>query len=277
MVTPIINMNISFFAKTAWWSNKYQRLSRGSSIIRGEQVAQYLGAKLNPFKGYENDICIYVKPHITTKFAKHSYIDIMDVSQDTFLRFISLGIPIIVSSLSAFEFYSKAFKKYKFMFIPQHHCNYERNKRDWPKVTTVGIIGYHASFTYPMEDVKQRLKKIGLELLFENHLLNRADTVNAYKKIDIQIAWTNTGWITKNAMKLYNAASFGIPTVARKDITYREFEGYYIPVNTMDEMIKEIVKLKENKEYYRHFSELIVPKAEEYHISNIAKLYKQLN
>ena len=33
----------------------------GSGIIRGEQVAHKLGAKLNPTSGYEDDVCIYVK------------------------------------------------------------------------------------------------------------------------------------------------------------------------------------------------------------------------
>jgi hypothetical protein len=276
LVLPI-NMNISFFAKPASWSDEFKRLRRGSSTIRGEQIAEYLGAKLNPASGYDDDICIYVKPNIKTKFTKHSYIDIMDVSRNTFLSFIHLGIPIIVSSRPAYEIYSEAFKKHRIVLIPQHHCNYERLKRDRPKVTTVGIIGYHASFVYPMEDVRKRLQEIGMELLFENHILNRTDAVNFYKKIDIQITWAESTWITKNAMKLYNAASFGIPTVARKQQIYKEFEGYYIPVNTIDEMIKEIVKLKEDKEYYAQYSAHILPKAEEYHISNIAKLYKQLN
>lgn len=276
LATPI-NTNISFFAKPARWSDKYQRLSWGSSIIRGEQISQYLGAKLNPVEGYENDICIYVKPHITIKFAKHSYIDVMDVTHTSILNFTKLNIPLILSSKLAYEVYSKAFKKNKFVFIPQHHCNYERVRRDRPKVTTVGIIGYHASFVHPMENVRKRLQEIGMELLFENHVLNRTNAVNAYKRIDIQITWAESTWITKNAMKLYNAASFGIPTVANKQQIYKEFEGYYIPVNTLDEMIKEIVKLKEDKDYYTQFSEFIIPKAEEYHIANIAKLYKQLN
>jgi hypothetical protein len=276
LVTPI-NTNISFFAKPDRWNNKRQRLEYGSGIIRGKQISQYLGAKLNPVEGYENDICIYVKPHLMTQFAKHSYIDIMDASHSAVLNFTKMHIPIILSSLSAYDVYSKAFKKNKFVFIPQHHCNYERIRRERPRVTTVGIIGYHASFVYPMEDVRKRLQEVGMELLFENHILNRTDAVNAYKKIDIQITWVESTWITKNAMKLYNAASFGIPTVGLKQQIYKEFEGYYIPITTMDGMIKKIVKLKEDKEYYAQFSEHIIPKAEEYHIANIAKLYRQLD
>ena len=270
-------MDISFFAKPAKWSEEFKRLDRGSSIIRGEQIAEYLGAKLNPKEGFENDICIYVKPNINTEFSKHSYIDIVDIPLNNVLGFINLKIPIIASSLPAYELISKSVKDAKVVFIPQHHCNFKRIKRKRPNITTVGILGYHASFTYPMEDVRKRLEEIGLELLFENHLLNRTDVVNAYKKIDIQITWSDSRWVTKNAMKLYNAASFGIPTVGYKQPIYKEFEGYYIPVNNIDEMINEITKLKEDSQYYAQFSKHITPKAEEYHISKIAKLYKQLN
>jgi hypothetical protein len=276
LVTPI-NVNISFFAKPARWSERHQRLFRGSSTIRGEQIAAYLGAKLGPTEGYENDICIYVKPWEDFTFEKHSYIDILDVPTRTFLKFSKLHIPIIVCSLFAYEYFSKLCPDNKIIFIPQHHCNYERFRRNRPEVTTVGISGDASSFRYPIVDVKERLKKIGMELLVEKRIVVRSDAVNFYKKIDIQIDWRKNPWLTKNAMKLYNAASFGIPTVGLKQQIYKEFEGYYIPVTTMDEMIKEIVKLKEDKEHYSRYSELIVPKAEEYHISSIAKLYKQLN
>src|SRR3990167_7107951 len=41
---------------------KAGHVMRVSSMIRGDQIAEYLGAKVNPTEGYENDICIYIKP-----------------------------------------------------------------------------------------------------------------------------------------------------------------------------------------------------------------------
>jgi len=53
---------ISIFAKPPFMMRHLQRVS---SIVRGEQIAAYMGnARLNPESGYENDTCIYVKPHI---------------------------------------------------------------------------------------------------------------------------------------------------------------------------------------------------------------------
>src|SRR3990167_753910 len=71
---------ISFFAKSPF---EMKHLQRVSSIVRGEQIAAYMGnARLNPESDYEDDVCIYVKPHITPgnnfKFEKKSYVDIQD-------------------------------------------------------------------------------------------------------------------------------------------------------------------------------------------------------
>ena len=70
-------MDISFFAKPPFLNVspnvpyvfdgkpiKRGHLLRVSSLIRGNQMAEYLGGKLNPTEGYENDVCIYVKPHV---------------------------------------------------------------------------------------------------------------------------------------------------------------------------------------------------------------------
>jgi hypothetical protein len=43
-------MGISFFTKKG-----------GSGEIRGKQVAEYIGARLNPETNFEKDLCIYVK------------------------------------------------------------------------------------------------------------------------------------------------------------------------------------------------------------------------
>ena len=60
-------MSISIFAKKTS-RGRGNRLQRVSSMIRGVQVAEQIGAKLNPEEGYENDVCIYVKPHVPKGF-----------------------------------------------------------------------------------------------------------------------------------------------------------------------------------------------------------------
>src|SRR3990172_9944834 len=58
------------------------QLMRVSSTIRGDQIAEQIGAKLNPESGFENDVCIYVKPYWREPFEFHfagrPYLDIID-------------------------------------------------------------------------------------------------------------------------------------------------------------------------------------------------------
>lgn len=55
-------MNISFFAQPPY---VMRHLQRGSSILRGEQVAAHMqNARLNSTSGYENGVCIYVKSNV---------------------------------------------------------------------------------------------------------------------------------------------------------------------------------------------------------------------
>src|SRR3990172_8974128 len=87
-------MSISIFAKPAFlnvnpaepFKDRIKpprgQLMRVSSMIRGDQIADAIGAKFNPQDGYENDTCIYVKPMVRKgddfKFEGKPYLDIID-------------------------------------------------------------------------------------------------------------------------------------------------------------------------------------------------------
>jgi hypothetical protein len=79
-----------------------------------------------------------------------------------------------------------------------------------------------------------------------------------------------------NPLKLVNGASFGVPTIALYEETFKELDGYYLPVKTLDEFFVELDKLRNNPVYYAYYSAKLIGKAEEYHIDKIAELYKQL-
>ena len=79
----------------------------------------------------------------------------------------------------------------------------------------------------------------------------------------------------KTPLKIINAASFSIPSVAAIHDGYKEVDGYYIGVRTIEQLIGEVERLKEPKNY-KKASGGLTEMAEKYHISKIAKLYKQL-
>src|SRR6267142_3781020 len=62
---------------------KSGHLQRVSSIIRGEQIAEAIGARFNPKSWYQEDTCIYVKPRVQNGDdfvfeGKKNYVDIVD-------------------------------------------------------------------------------------------------------------------------------------------------------------------------------------------------------
>ena len=99
--------------------------SGGAGIIRGEQIAKHLGAKLNPKDGYEDDVCIYIKTFPFPFIPKHTYIDVVEDSAG--LRWVKNypEVGIIASSKSIYNYLSNKLPN-KIVLILQHHCNFER-------------------------------------------------------------------------------------------------------------------------------------------------------
>ncbi len=253
---------------------------RGSSQTRGEQTSEYLGAKLNPTGGYENDICIYVKPSSLDNIKDGDYVDIVAENKGILKElFNRSGVNIItLTQLGCDYLKSKGFKN-KIVTIPVFSCNYERFIRDRKEVTTVGVIGSPDSFNYPTEEFKKRMKDIGLDFITYYKFNCREDCVNFFKKIDIQVSWNKSRDLTKifkGSIRVINAASYGIPTVALYEYHLSECNGYYIQIKTINEMVNEIKKLKDNQDYYQKWSQKLVSWAENYHIDKIAELYRKL-
>lgn len=271
---------ISIFAKhTYLLGNEKQGLylQRVSSRIRAEEITHYLGAKLNPREGFENDVCIYVKPTRLDHIKDGAYVDVLD-DLYTFEHLKERpGIKVIAMSLPHFEFLKKELKN-EVILIPHHHINFERIRRSRKKIITCGYVGVNtASHRSLNHKIKRALRKVNLYFVPLFLFQTRQDIINYYQSIDIQVI----GYFDYHDIpyyhptKIINAASFGIPTVAGRRLAYKEFDNFYIPVDNMDELLTEIEKLKDRK-YYNQWSDKVAKAAEKYHISNIAKLYQQL-
>jgi hypothetical protein len=273
---------ISFFAKPAVFLGPserypYPRLQRGSSMIRGEQMAQYMGAKLNPETDYEGDLRIYVKPSTLDDIPDGSYIDMLEE-----VGFIPMleerpGLHVIVLSQAGKEFLEKRIGN-QVVVIPQHHCNLEGFARGRKEITTVGVIGSRDSFDDPTGQFKDQAKEIGLEFSVCNSFRSRMEVCDFYKRIDIQVSWNTDVTrqkLFRDSLRIKNAASFGIPTVAFPEIPMKEFKGSYLQVETKKDLVGEVERLKE-KDYYWMWSEKAIKAAEAFHIGNIAQKYLEL-
>lgn len=256
-------------------------LMRVSSMIRGDQIADQIGAKFNPTEGYENDTCIYVKPMVRKGDdfvfeGRKSYLDIVDGHNLGQLLLEHPEVGVIVCSQADFDTMSSIIPN-EMVVIPQHHCNYNRERRTRQGIKTVGVIGTTNAFPLLPRDLKPELRKRGIELLEYSRFFSRQDIIDFYKKIDIQIIWRPYKKLLSNPLKMVNAASFGIPTIALDEKAFKEMEGCYIPINSLEGFLSRLDELQADPILYSDYAQKCLEKAEEYHIENIGKLYKELD
>lgn len=244
-------------------------------MIRAEQMSMYMGAKLNPKSGYENDVLIYVKPSELDGIKAGSYIDVVDHIRLARTLFHYPQFNIIVCSQLSYEYLQYKLFKNKLVLIPQQHCNFDNILRTRKEIKNVGFIGSIETLNYPHDKFKQQMADIGLNFINNQRFKNREEIVEFYKQLDIQVCWNPGSDIFKNPLRLTNAASFGIPTVGYPERGYKEFSGNYIEVKTIEGLIEEVKKLKDES-YYKKWSDKIIEAVKPYHISKIAEKYKEL-
>ncbi|MBI2049658.1 hypothetical protein HYT32_02010 [Candidatus Roizmanbacteria bacterium] len=273
---------ISIFAKHTYFLDDPYRpgevyLQRVSSRVRAEEIAEYLGAKLNPTEGYKNDTCIYVKHYRLDQVRDGDYLDVLDDLYTTNLLKTRPKIKIIAMSKPHME-YLRGILKNKIIYIPHHHVNHERFRRRRKKIINCGYVGSNSRYNVRINrEIGKRLSRIGLNFKPLFNFKTRKDIINYYKTIDLQIIghFRNLDVPYYHQTKIVNAMSFGIPTIASQRLGYRDVEGFYIPINNMDELMAEAEKMKDSVRY-KEWPDKIIAESEKYHISEIAKLYLAL-
>lgn len=219
-------MTLSFFAKESFLrENKEENsglyLQRVSSIIRAKKIAKFLCAKYNPKEGYENDLCIHVKPVNLNHVKDGDFVDVLDDLKITEAIKDKPSIKVITMSGPHYE-WLRSILKNKIVLIPHHHVNFERVKRKRGKILNCGYVGSYRAY---------HIQIIG-------HFRHIAKSPQYH------------------ATKIVNAMSFGIPTVAGPKLGYKDVEGYYLQAHNLDELVKVTKKLKDPK-YYNEWAEKI--------------------
>lgn len=286
-------MNLSIFAKRAFLNtspNKdfvytgkpvsHGHLQRVSSMIRGDQIAEHIGARFNPTENYQEDICIYVKPNVRKGDdfvfeGKKNYIDIIDGHNLGQLALKHPEVGIITCSKHD-EAIMKSVLPNEVVNIPQHHANFERRTRYPRPIKRVGVIGTKGAFPFLPKGLRGELEKRGLELIEYSKFLVRQDIVDFYLNIDLQVVWRPYKKILSNPLKIVNGASFGVPTIALDELAFKELDGHYLGVNNFASLIMRLDNLMFDGDLYNHYSRRCIEKAEEYHIDNVGKMYKNL-
>ena len=275
-------MNISFFAQPPYVLRHLQRVS---TIIRAEQIAAYMqNARLNPTGGYENDVCIYVKPNVKPdqdfKFEGHPYLDMVDGFELRHLLNRFPEVPAIVFS----DMDAETMPKYvsnKIIVIPHQHINFERVRRERDNIRKVGVIGSVDAFKFIPDEIRHGLANRGIELVEHLIMFPRTTVTKFYIQMDVMLVWRpyylpyQPGLY--NPFKIVNASAFGVPTIALDEPAFAEMGGCYITVQTPEEFLTQLDALRSSQTLYNNMAKICLHKSEKYHIENIAKLYQQLS
>src|SRR3989344_4595108 len=184
-------MGISIFAKHVYFlEDSKGRLfpQRVSTIIRAEQIAEYLGAKLNPTSGFENDVCVYVKASRNVENLNDGdYVDVLDDVYTTERIKTRPGVKVIAMSGPHYD-WLKSILPNEIVHIPHQHMNFENARRNRKKITTCGYVGAYNSYHERInEEVEKRLAEIGFKFIPLFNFTTRQDIIDFYKKIDIQV------------------------------------------------------------------------------------------
>ena len=255
----------------------------GPGEIRGRQMADRLGGRFNPEDGYEDDVCVYVagtgpgngEPRL-------AFYDVLDTHRSRLARVKrKTKGDLIAVSLT----HRQALREYmpgrEVHLIPQHHCNFDRERRPERPVRRVGCIGGDSAVQWPHYAMERMFAEIGMEWVFCRDYSRRRKVVEFYRGLDVQVSWRPTHArgleLHMNPLKLSNAGSFGIPTVAYPEPAYiMEWGGSCVWASTIHDLIERVGKLRDDRCLYEAMSVEASRKAEEYHIDRIAKLYRGL-
>ncbi len=278
-------MNLTIIAKPVFFKpgiNGGVYPVRLSSRVRGEEIANFLGANYSYSKFNKDDICIYLKPRSLESVRDIDYVDILDGIKLIPMLKTRPKIKVIAYSKVYYDYLKKELQN-EIFYIPHHHINLENKKRVKNKSIVGGMIGKATLLSYPVfNDIKKYLTEAGIEFRECFVYQTREEILDFYSQIDFQVIWffnlpghEDYDYFYRHPTKIANAAAFGIPTIAQEILGHKEFEGKYLVAENYEEIVRQAEKLKDDK-YYDQLSKQLIDEAKKYHISEIAKLYKNL-
>lgn len=262
----------------------------GSGEIRGRQIAEALGpeiAVVDPKKVLEDDVLIGIKiipPDGVIDKVKAIYVDVIDchgtfeaLKKDDRLNAIAIGD-------TAYDRLCSELSADRVVKIPEHHCNFERyiKPQGFP-IKTIGYIGEMRVMHLVIPFLASMLNNIGIdiEIVMCYQFSTREHVTDFYKQIDLQLTFRiddqggDVYSSLKNPLKLNNAGSFGIPTIAWPEVSsLAEWKGCFWEALSINDVVSIIKGM--TAEMYRDMSNKALGRAQYYHIEQILPLYKEL-
>ena len=277
---------ISFFALPSYVGKSYSKHApestarRVSSRIRAEEMAEYLGAKLNPTEGFEKDVCIHVKPKDLSKVRDGDWVDVLD-GVDLVGKLRHRPKVKVITAAQCQHEYLKGALPNETTLIPSHHLNQERVKRERREISVGGFTGVPSPEGFKLyAGIAEKMKEIGFDFKTCWDYKTRQDAVDFYKSIDLFIyaEWIGGDSPFKIPTKMMNAASFGVPSISISSTKLqgnKEIEDYYVRAFDIEDMLFKALAFKDMS-YHKAWADKVAKFSENYHIEHISELYRKL-
>ena len=261
-----------------------------SEHTRGYQIASALGCRVNAKITDLSETTINVKcyPHLDLECnskMNNLYLDLID-SDNTIDVANAIPNAKIIAITDIMKDYLSCHIKNDIVVIPEHTCNFDNEVREDREVKVVGYVGSTQCFDLDVFEVKEALNSIGLDFRFltsETMDVTREDICEFYKSIDIQLAFRLPNIavrkpIYRNPLKIFNAGSFKIPTVAFPEISYEICAGtYFLEALNLASVIDKCYMLKNDDSLYDFYSNRVYEWSKQFDIVKVANLYAKLS
>lgn len=267
---------IAFFTQVKGW---------GTSLCRAEKIAEELGVPCDPPVETitREHIIVMVKTVIpeAVRRAGKAYCDIIDGSSSARKKLQGVaGVDIIAMTPQCADEARKLYPDRKVIWLPHQHCNDERRIR--PR-RAVSVIGYNGSPEgFPLVDWKWfagMAEDAGFKVVRQYDTVCRKRLCEFYLGVDIAVSFRDRWRPMKGPAKLNNAASFGIPTVAKPEPSFLynyTKRGHFMPAQTITEMVNACILLRANERLYDKVANKAWRDAQKYHISKVVRYYRYL-
>jgi hypothetical protein len=204
------------------------------------------------------------------------YLDVVDMPPS---RSLPPHITVITITDTAKRFVQNLVP-HKVITIPQQHCNFDNEVRPERPVKVVGYCGDLQNFQLDIHAFANQLAKnnLRLDVLVVNNDTTREEVVDFHKRIDIAIDFRQdfpkeSPAEMRNPLKVLNAGSFGIPTIAYPFITLKNEVKNFFPIYTINDAVTTCCRLRDNPKLYKEIGQKNIEQAKLYHIDRIIDDY----
>ncbi len=263
-------------------TNPYQ-----SGEIRGRQVAERLrergrDVEVDPPELKRDDTVLCVKSMLKDDAVAHvqrMLMDVVDSPQTLEWLKTHESVEIVSIGLTHEAYMRELYPGRKVWLLPEHHCNREgvRVRLEQPRV--VGYCGTVEGLQLDAKTLAAAIAPLGYELILCYDPPTREDVCRFYRCIDVQLCWrpSLSDLRLKNPLKLANAGSFGVPTIAYPEPSYvEECGGEFLPALKLEDVLTHLRAFRERGWTWRNWSDIAFQLSGRYSLERVASLYESV-